>query len=128
MILTASVALAAGGTAIAPHDHPARPISPTSDHPPTALRLALLAHLEHLPALDVERYLSAVDPEPPSFVSAPALPATAAAVVLALLAFPARRPWRPSPAAIVFVKALVRDAQRSSRAPRHPPRPSFVAA
>ena len=121
--LICGVALLAGGTQIAPHEHVAGWTHEGLDHPPSAVHATLLEHLRYL--LEQSQQNTAPAPGADRFEAAPAAVTVAGSVVLALFAFGAPRVWRPSRLGVArLVESRV--ASQFALAPAlAPPRASF---
>jgi hypothetical protein len=120
LALIVAVGLLAAGTQVSPHDHAAGWTHEGLDHPPSAVHATLLEHLRYLAA---RSQAAPATPTGSAFAAAPAV-SSAGAIVLAVLAFAAPRPWRPSRLGVARLAAAIAPAQRAPARALRPPRPS----
>lgn len=118
--LICGVALLAGGTQIAPHEHVAGWTHEGLDHPPSAVHATLLEHLRYL--IEQQQHQTRIAAAT-TFSAAP-LAVAASGVVLALYAFGTPRVWRPDRLGIAASAITLREAQLALAPALAPPRSS----
>jgi hypothetical protein len=117
LALLLGLALLAGGTAVAPHEHGAGWSHAGLDHPPSALHNVLLEHGAYLADPTGTADASVLAPAPASIALS--------SVVLALLAARRIRLWRPSRIGLRRILLILAGAQCVIAPLVRPPRASF---